>query len=128
MGADTAATALCFGRFQPQAYAVSSRERSTRRVAASRGSTSPQWLVHFARRISRYQQAILFVGLTMIQFLIGNYLEPRITGAALAISPFAVIFAVFFWSFLWGIPGAVIGVPITIAILTLCEHSASTRW
>jgi AI-2 transport protein TqsA len=72
--------------------------------------------------------AIVFVGLTMIQFLIGNYLEPRITGAALAISPLAVIFAVFFWSFLWGIPGAVIGVPITIAILALCEHSDSTRW
>jgi AI-2 transport protein TqsA len=39
-----------------------------------------------------------------------------------------VIFAVFFWSFLWGTPGAVIGVPITIAILTLCEHSDSTPW
>jgi predicted PurR-regulated permease PerM len=72
--------------------------------------------------------ALVFVGLTLIQFLIGNYLEPRITGAALAISPLAVIFAVFFWSFLWGIPGALIGVPITIAILTLCEHSDSTRW
>ena len=49
-------------------------------------------------------------------------------GAALAISPLAVIFAVFFWSFLWGIPGALIGVPITIAMLTICEHSESTRW
>jgi len=72
--------------------------------------------------------ALVFVGLTLIQFLIGNYLEPRMTGAALAISPLAVIFAVFFWSFLWGIPGALIGVPITIAILTLCEHSDSTQW
>ena len=72
--------------------------------------------------------AVVSVGLTLIQFLIGNYLEPRMTGAALAISPLAVIFAVFFWSFLWGIPGALIGVPVTIAILTLCEHSASTRW
>ena len=55
-------------------------------------------------------------------------LEPRMAGAALAISPLAVIFTVFFWSFLWGIPGALIGVPITIALLTLCEHSEATRW
>jgi predicted PurR-regulated permease PerM len=72
--------------------------------------------------------AIVIIGLTAIQFFIGNYLEPLMAGAALAISPLAVVFAVFFWSFLWGIPGALIGVPITIAMLTLCEHSASTRW
>jgi len=71
--------------------------------------------------------SVVFVGLTLIQFLIGNYLEPRMTGATLDISPLAVIFAVFLWSFLWGIPGALIGVPITIAILTVCEHSDSTR-
>jgi len=72
--------------------------------------------------------AIVVCGLIVIQFVIGNYLEPRIAGAALSISPLAVIFAVFFWSFLWGIPGALIGVPITIALLTLCEHSESMRW
>lgn len=72
--------------------------------------------------------AIVFFGLTVIQFVIGNYLEPLVAGATLAISPLAVVFAVFFWSFLWGIPGALIGVPITIALLTFCERSASTRW
>ncbi len=72
--------------------------------------------------------AFVFLGLFAIQFVIGNYLEPLVAGAALAISPLAVVFAVFFWSFLWGIPGAFLGVPITIAMLTLCEHSPSTRW
>jgi AI-2 transport protein TqsA len=71
---------------------------------------------------------IVFVGLNLIQFLIGSYLEPRIAGSALSISPFLVLFAVFFWAFLWGIPGAFIGVPIVIAILTLCEEHESTRW
>jgi predicted PurR-regulated permease PerM len=63
--------------------------------------------------------AIVFVGLNVIQFLIGSYLEPRIAGAALSLSPFLVLFAVFFWAFLWGLPGAFIGVPIVIACLTL---------
>ena len=70
----------------------------------------------------------VFLCLNLIQFLIGSYLEPRIAGAALAVSPFLVLFAVFFWAFLWGIPGAFIGVPIVIAILTVCEQRESTRW
>ena len=71
---------------------------------------------------------IVFLCLNLIQFLIGSYFEPRIAGAALAVSPFLILFAVFFWSFLWGIPGAFIGVPIVIALLTVCEQHESTRW
>jgi AI-2 transport protein TqsA len=70
----------------------------------------------------------VFLCLNLIQFSIGSYLEPRIAGAALSISPFLVLFAVFFWSVLWGIPGAFLGVPIAIAFLVVCEQHESTRW
>jgi hypothetical protein len=71
---------------------------------------------------------IIFGGLYIIQALIGNYLEPVIAGKALAISPLAVLVAFFFWAFLWGIPGALIGVPVMIALYTLCEQHPSTHW
>jgi AI-2 transport protein TqsA len=71
---------------------------------------------------------VVFAGLNFIQFFIGSYLEPRIAGAALSMSPFVVLLAVFFWSFLWGIAGAFIGLPIMIAILTICEQHKSTEW
>jgi AI-2 transport protein TqsA len=71
---------------------------------------------------------VVFVCLNLIQFVIGSYLEPRIAGAALSISPFIVLFAVFFWSFLWGVAGAFIGVPIVIALLAVCDEHESTRW
>lgn len=70
----------------------------------------------------------VLLGMFAIQFGIGNYLEPLVAGKALAISPLVVVFAVFFFAFLWGIPGAFIGVPVAIAILTLCKHYPSTRW
>jgi predicted PurR-regulated permease PerM len=70
----------------------------------------------------------VFVFLNFIQFFIGSYLEPRIAGAALSMSPFIVLLVVFFWSFLWGIAGAFIGLPIMIAILTICEQHKSTEW
>jgi predicted PurR-regulated permease PerM len=71
---------------------------------------------------------VVFACLNLIQFVVGSYIEPRIAGSALAISPFLVLFAVFFWTFLWGIAGALIGVPIVIAALTLCEQHPSSRW
>jgi AI-2 transport protein TqsA len=71
---------------------------------------------------------VVFLGLNLIQFIIGSYLEPRIAGATLSISPFVVLFAVFFWSFLWNLPGAFIGVPVVIAMLTVCAEHESSRW
>lgn len=76
-----------------------------------------------------WQMALtIFLWLNVIQFFSGSYLEPRIAGAALSLSPFMVLLAVFFWSFLWGIPGAFIGVPIVIALHSLCETYPSGRW
>ncbi len=71
---------------------------------------------------------IVFIGLNIVQFLIGSYLEPRLTGASLAISPFAVVLAVFFWGAMWGLSGAFIGVPMLIAFIVYCGHGSSTRW
>ena len=75
-------------------------------------------------------QMVLFIfgGLYLIQFLIGNYLEPIIAGRTLAISPLVMLVAFFFWAFLWGIPGAFIGIPVTIALLAVCEQNPSLNW
>jgi predicted PurR-regulated permease PerM len=70
----------------------------------------------------------VFLCLNVIQFVIGSYVEPRVSGNVLAVSPSVVLFAVFFWTFLWGLFGSFIGVPIAIAALTFCEHASSTRW
>ncbi len=80
-------------------------------------------------QFATWQAALgVFVCLNIIQFVIGSYVEPRMSGNVLAISPSVVLFAVFFWSFLWGLYGAFIGVPIAIAVLTFCQHWPSTRW
>jgi AI-2 transport protein TqsA len=75
-------------------------------------------------------QAVLgvFVCLNIIQFVVGSYIEPRVAGNMLSISPSVVLFAIFFWTFLWGIFGTFIGVPIALAILTFSEQHSSSRW
>lgn len=77
---------------------------------------------------SLYSALFVFACLNLIQFAIGSYVEPRVAGKALAMSPFLVLFSVFLWMFLWGLFGAFIGVPIAIAVLTFCAQSPATKW
>jgi predicted PurR-regulated permease PerM len=70
----------------------------------------------------------VFLGVLVIQFIIGSYLEPVFSGSALSISPPIVLFSIVLWTFLWGALGAFLGVPISIATLTTLEQFPSTRW
>ena len=69
---------------------------------------------------------ILFV-IGSFQVAIGNYLEPRIMGNTLNISPLFGIFALAIWGSLWGITGMLLSVPITVAIIIVMAQFPSTR-
>jgi predicted PurR-regulated permease PerM len=81
-----------------------------------------------AQFVAWQQPLLVIVFVTTVQFGIGSYLEPIMAGTALSISPFMVLVAVFFWGMLWGIPGAFLGVPIVILLVTLFEGSPRLRW
>ena len=65
---------------------------------------------------------------TVVQLFLGNYVDPRIEGRLLSISPLVVLLAIVFWAFLWGAPGSLLGVPIVVAITVATRHFDSTRW
>ena len=60
----------------------------------------------------------IFLVLNFIQVIFGCYMEPRLAGNALSLSPLMVMVAVFFWGLVWGIPGTFIGVPLLITVMT----------
>jgi len=60
----------------------------------------------------------ILLALTVLQFAIGNFLDPYLMGNSLNLSPFAILISLAVWSELWGVPGAFLAVPIT-AILTI---------
>lgn len=73
-------------------------------------------------------KALLVVGgLVAAQLVLGNYVDPRLQGKRLSLSPFVVLLAVAFWGWLWGPAGALIGVPIVIAIVVAGEEFEALR-
>ena len=69
--------------------------------------------------------AIVLPGL--VQFVIGNIIEPRMQGDSLDLHPITVLLALVFWSLLWGIAGAIISVPITAVLKMVLQRFETTR-
>ncbi len=67
------------------------------------------------------------IGLAAIQGVMGNFVDPRVQGKSLQLSPFIALLSIVFWGWVWGIPGAILGVPMTISIILLCQEFKATR-
>jgi AI-2 transport protein TqsA len=59
--------------------------------------------------------------------ILGNVIEPRVTGKGLGLSPLLVFFSLVFWGWLWGIPGMILSVPLTAVIKIVCQNVPALR-
>ena len=66
-------------------------------------------------------------GLALVQFSLGNVLEPRLMGNSLNLSPIAIVVSLAVWGGLWGVAGMFLCVPIMVIVMIVCAHFAATR-
>lgn len=71
---------------------------------------------------------ILVVGITVIQQLLGNIIEPNLMGMTLNLSPLVVVMSLILWGMLWGVVGMFLCVPITVIIVIILANFPSTNW
>lgn len=64
---------------------------------------------------------ILFVALEAVQLVMGNIVEPKMTGDSLSINTVTVLFSLVFWAFMWGAAGMLLAVPLTFLIKVVLE-------
>ena len=65
--------------------------------------------------------------LVLSQFVINNFLEPRLTARAVDLSPLVVLIALAFWGLCWGVVGMVLAVPLTVVLKIVWERIPLTR-
>ena len=65
--------------------------------------------------------------LTTAQMWVGNYLEPKLIGRTVNMSPFVVVAALAFWTTFWGVPGAILAVPLTSMLAIILAAFDQTR-
>ena len=63
----------------------------------------------------------------VIHAIEANIVSPLIVGRRLSLSPVSVFLSVIFWGWLWGIAGALIAVPLLIALRSVCRRVKGLR-
>ncbi|MCL4264978.1 MAG: AI-2E family transporter [Anaerolineae bacterium] len=70
---------------------------------------------------------IVFAGFVLINGSVQNFIQPKMMGDNLHISPVIVFLSLFIWGWLLGGIGAILAVPLTLLILALLESFEGTR-
>ena len=90
-------------------------------------ATLPPIFVAFAQYGSFFPTiwvALLLIG---TQSTMGNFVEPRVMGRSMNLSPLVVILSLVFWGFIWGPVGMVLAVPISSTIQIVCINIESLK-
>ncbi len=69
----------------------------------------------------------IFGSIQVVQLVVGNYIEPRVMGKSLNLSPLVVVITLSFWGYVWGLLGMFLSVPITSIMLIVMAQFPSTR-
>lgn len=69
--------------------------------------------------------ALCYVG---INITIGNFLEPRVMGDGMGLSPLIVVTSLVFWGWILGPVGMVLAVPLTVILRIMLGSQPSTQW
>lgn len=77
---------------------------------------------------SVWHAGAVLILLMSAQSFVGYYLEPRMLGRSVNLSPFMVLLALAVWTSLWGLVGAVLAVPLTAMIAIILAEFPSTRF
>jgi AI-2 transport protein TqsA len=70
---------------------------------------------------------LIGLGLLAIEQVMGNFVDPKLMGRRLSVSPLVVLVSLIFWSLVWGLPGAFLAVPLTVLVTTVMAHIERTR-
>jgi predicted PurR-regulated permease PerM len=71
---------------------------------------------------------MVVIGFVVINFAVDTVIKPRFVGESLDLTPIAVVISLVFWGWLLGPVGALIAVPLSIAVKFLFESFDESRW
>jgi AI-2 transport protein TqsA len=77
---------------------------------------------------SYWPAAILLVGLQVILFVVGNFIQPRMQGDNQNIDPVVVLLALAFCGKMWGVVGMFLSTPLAVMAMAVLAEFRGSRW
>lgn len=87
-------------------------------------STWPDWMPDNALLCA----LVVFAGVSVWQFLIGNFVAPRMQANSLNLSPLVVLLSLAVWGALWGPVGMFLSAPLTVLVMIVLAQVRGARW
>lgn len=75
-----------------------------------------------------WQAIVLLVGLQLILFISGNWIQPRMQGDNQNIDPVAVLLSLALWGKLWGVVGMFLSTPLAVMAMAILAEFRGSRW
>jgi AI-2 transport protein TqsA len=70
---------------------------------------------------------VIGAGILVIEQVMGNYVDPRVQGRQLSLSPLVILAVILIWGWIWGVAGVLLAVPVTMALVVVCAHVPRLR-
>jgi len=69
----------------------------------------------------------VFLGVQACQTIVASFIEPKIMGKSLNLSPLVVLITLAIWGTIWGVLGMIISVPVTSILVIILAQFPNTR-
>jgi predicted PurR-regulated permease PerM len=90
-------------------------------------AAQPEWPPYMWNEPALNAIAVL-AGVSVWQFVIGNFVGPRLMGDLLNISALVVLLSLGVWGALWGMSGLFLSAPLAVLIMIALEQTRGGRW
>ena len=74
------------------------------------------------------EATVTAAGFMAINIAFGNFIEPRLMGYGVGISPLVIFVGLFFWGWVFGPVGMLLSVPLSMTLKLALESDERTRW
>jgi predicted PurR-regulated permease PerM len=81
--------------------------------------------IQFESYLTIFLVAVLLI---VVQFTMGNLIDPRVVGDSVNLSPLVVLFSLIFWGWLLGIVGMFLAVPLSVVLKIVFENISDLRF
>lgn len=71
---------------------------------------------------------IILGGIQAVSFVVGNLVLPKMQADSQNIDPAVSLLAIGVWTILWGLPGAFLGIPLTLTLMYALAQYKSLEW
>jgi len=97
-------------------------------IGSALAAIPPVLLLLIAQDGGPFQAMLLASAYLVINFVLGNLIEPRVMGQALGLSTFVAFLSLVVWGWIFGAAGMLLSVMLTMTLKIALDSHPETRW